>query len=235
MGPAFPEQGKGPGIMQMQDEKPQGAAQIRSGLGNLSQEAQGIQLRAPPEFQPQVWTAGRLRGVVEHSANLHQGARGYQLKELQEFPIVHADTAMGLGNAQGCRLRAAVDIDVAPQGIDGPATIATGFQPRQPEDTGQDPVPSGEARRQLGAVDLPRGPPADEDGPSGAAGPDPDADPMQTTGGAPTVTSLPRSQEGGGYRRREPWPGPFQEPEALARQVDQNPPSHPIPHPLPGR
>jgi hypothetical protein len=29
-----------------------------------------------------VWTAGRLRGVVEHSANLHQGARGYQLKEL---------------------------------------------------------------------------------------------------------------------------------------------------------
>ena len=93
-----------------------------------------------------------------------------------------------------------VDIDVAAQGVDRAAAIATRFAAAQPEDTGQDPIAIGKLRAQWRRVDFAGGSAADEHGVGRATGPDLDADAMPATRRAATAVGLARAVQRGGDR-----------------------------------
>src|SRR5690606_24084655 len=90
----------------------------------------------------------------------YRAARWYQGEKLEQVGIAQPDAAMGKRHTHGFRIGRAMQIDVAPEGIDLPHPVVTRLAAAEPENTGQDPVAPGKLCVQLRIPDLARPAPA---------------------------------------------------------------------------
>lgn len=78
----------------------------------------------------------------------------HALKQLQQILVSHSHATMRTGFAHRFGIRRTVDVDIAPHAVDVSKPITARLATRQPQDTGQDPVPIRIAFGKLPGIDL---------------------------------------------------------------------------------
>src|SRR5688572_1861122 len=81
--------------------------------------------------------------------NVDWHAYRHAVEQVDEILVVHPHTADRPWLAHDCAVRAAVDVDEAPHGVDRAQPVEPRLAPGRPENARQDPVPSREAGSHL--------------------------------------------------------------------------------------
>src|SRR5690606_39702841 len=111
---------------------------------------------------------------------------------------------MGKRHAHGFRIGRAVQIDVAPEGIDLPHPVVTRLAAAEPENTGQDPVAPRKLRVQLRIPDLARPAPAAQYGTRRQAVANARTHLMATARRTTGTVAFTHAIQGGGYGQTDP-------------------------------
>src|SRR6266516_1410969 len=150
------------------------------------------------------------------------GPRRHELEKIEDVAVAHAYAPDRSRFPHLDRVRAAVDVDVAPHGVHVPQPISPGLAPRQPQDAREDPVATGKALGHFRCPDLPRRAAPDEHRVDRLPRADFRANDVLTPRGAEAPLPLTRTVTGCRNDVALDFPPVLEECEALRRDRDLN-------------
>jgi membrane-bound lytic murein transglycosylase F len=181
---------------------------------------------SPPPGIPPEWLlsvpapAARAQPPPRLLPDEYPGTGGHPVEQREQVGVAHADAPARAGDPHRGLVRAAVDVDEAPEGVDLAQAVAAQLEPAEPQDPGQDPVPPGIQAGELGGVDLAGRAAGDKHRAGGGPGADPGAHVVPAAGGAAALPALAGPVRRGRHRVLGEEPAVPVVPQPLPGQAD---------------